>query len=90
MSLQYYYCCWCVQCCRYIYYANIITTAAAATTAHTTVQTTLLLLYTLAGKYEEAGSHAIKCYQYYLDGTHSEDTDVLTRLGNLQVCMLNL
>eukprot|EP00953_Heterococcus_sp_UTEX-ZZ885_P040963 20926-Heterococcus_DN1.PRE.1 len=35
-------------------------------------------------KYEEAGGHAVKCYQYYLDGTHSEDTDVLTRLGNLQ------
>lgn len=37
------------------------------------------------GKYEEAGDHAIRCYDYYLEHSGSEDTDVLTRLGNLQV-----
>lgn len=37
------------------------------------------------GKYEEAGDHAIRCYDYYLQHSGSEDTDVLTRLGNLQV-----
>lgn len=37
------------------------------------------------GKYEEAGDHAIRCFDYYLQHSGSEDTDVLTRLGNLQV-----
>lgn len=37
------------------------------------------------GKYEEAGDHAIRCFDYYLSNSGSEDTDVLTRLGNLQV-----
>ncbi|CAN0086278.1 unnamed protein product [Ectocarpus fasciculatus] len=41
------------------------------------------------GKYEEAGDHAIRCFQYYLQHSGSEDTDVLTRLGNLQVMRLD-
>eukprot|EP00904_Undaria_pinnatifida_P002699 jgi/Undpi1/1242/HiC_scaffold_108.g14156.m1 len=41
------------------------------------------------GKYEEAGGHAIRCYEYYLQHSHSEDTDVLTRMGNLQVLRLD-
>lgn len=36
------------------------------------------------GKYAEAGDHAIRCFDYYLQHSGSEDTDVLTRLGNLQ------
>ncbi|CAM9139765.1 unnamed protein product [Scytosiphon promiscuus] len=41
------------------------------------------------GKYEEAGDHAIRCFEYYLQHSGSEDTDVLTRLGNLQVLRLD-
>lgn len=39
------------------------------------------------GKYEEAGDHAIRCFEYYLQHSGSENTDVLTRLGNLQVLL---
>ena len=38
------------------------------------------------GKYEEAGDHAIRCFDYYLQHSANEDTDVLTRMGNLQAC----
>jgi hypothetical protein len=62
------------------------TIISAHTTAAAAAATTLLCVICMLGKYEEAGGHAVKCYQHYLDGTHSEDTDVLTRLGNLQVC----
>ncbi|CAN0062152.1 unnamed protein product, partial [Choristocarpus tenellus] len=41
------------------------------------------------GKYGEAGDHAIRCFEYYLEHSGSEDTDVLTRLGNMQVKRLN-
>ena len=43
-----------------------------------------------AGKYEEAAGHAIQCYQHYLQHTKLQDTDVLTRLGNLQVRLLDV
>eukprot|EP00903_Cladosiphon_okamuranus_P012524 g11727.t1 len=41
------------------------------------------------GKYEEAGDHAIRCFEYYLQHSGSEDTDVLTRLGNLHMLRLD-
>lgn len=40
-------------------------------------------------KYTEATDHAIKCYAHYLDQSGEEDTDVLTRLGNLQIAALS-
>ncbi|KAG5182508.1 hypothetical protein JKP88DRAFT_354645 [Tribonema minus] len=41
-----------------------------------------------AGKYEDAMGHAILCYQHYLTGSGTEDTDVLVRMGNLQMLWL--
>ena len=35
--------------------------------------------------WNEAGDHAQKCYQYYIDNVDPEDTTMLTRLGNLLV-----
>ena len=35
--------------------------------------------------WDDAGDHAQKCYQYYIDNVDPEDTTMLTRLGNLLV-----
>lgn len=55
------------------------------TYVHRSLSPVTVSLRQAVGKYEEAGDHAIRCYDYYLQHSGSEDTDVLTRLGNLQV-----